>query len=192
MTTSGATTMTYDVANRMIISATSTGSAHFSYDTQNRRVWQWNGAVDQNNNPVSYSIYYYGANGKRLVAYTVTLSQVLTNGHISGYTLGSSVVLQDAYFGRRRLAPMDRIGSAADVGTYPGQQSISFFPYGQDKGMAGANDNWKFATYWRDSATGLDYAMNRYYSSAIGRFLSPDPYISSAGPSVPQSWNRYG
>ena len=98
------------------ISATSTGSAHFSYDTQNRRVWQWNGAVDQNNNPVSYSIYYYGANGKRLVAYTVTLSQVLTNGHISGYNLNSSVVLQDTYFGNRRLAPMDRIGSAADVG----------------------------------------------------------------------------
>jgi RHS repeat-associated protein len=191
MTTSGATTMTYDVANRMIISATSTGSAHFSYDTRNRRVWQWNGAVDQNNNPVSYSIYYYGANGKRLVAYTVTLSQVLTNGHISGYTLNSSVVLQDTYFGRRRLAPMDRIGSAADVGAYPGQQSISFFPYGQDKGTAGANDNWKFATYWRDSATGLDYAMNRYYSSGLGRFLSADPYTASGGPAVPQSWNRY-
>jgi len=33
--------------------------------------------------------------------------------------------------------------------------------------------------------------MNRYYSSAIGRFLSPDPYRASGGPASPQSWNRY-
>ena len=30
----------------------------------------------------------------------------------------------------------------------------------------------------------------RYYSSALGRFMTPDPYKSSAGPGDPQSWNR--
>jgi hypothetical protein len=33
--------------------------------------------------------------------------------------------------------------------------------------------------------------MNRYYSSTIGRFLTPDPYHASGGPKNPQSWNRY-
>jgi len=68
----------------------------------------------------------------------------------------------------------------------------SYYPYGEDKGTPLLpNDQWKFATYTRDSATGLDYAMNRYYSSAWGRFTSPDPYQASGGPSDPQGLNRY-
>jgi RHS repeat-associated protein len=47
-----------------------------------------------------------------------------------------------------------------------------------------------FATYRRD-ATGLDYANQRYYSSTVARFLTPDPYQASGGPADPQSWNRY-
>jgi RHS repeat-associated protein len=52
-----------------------------------------------------------------------------------------------------------------------------------------------FATYWQDSASGLDYANNRYYSNAYGRFMTPDPYKAKGGgpgnPRDPQSWNRY-
>jgi hypothetical protein len=37
--------------------------------------------------------------------------------------------------------------------------------------------------------------MNRYYSSTLGRFLSPDPYRANNGgpgnPKDPESWNRY-
>ena len=43
----------------------------------------------------------------------------------------------------------------------------------------------------RRRATGLDYAMNRSYSSGWGRFGSPDPYQASGGPATPGSWNRY-
>jgi RHS repeat-associated protein len=57
-------------------------------------------------------------------------------------------------------------------------------------------DREKFATYTRESATGLDYAVARYYSSAYGRFNTPDPLHSSAtspaDPSNPTSWNRFG
>src|SRR5205807_5365764 len=54
-----------------------------------------------------------------------------------------------------------------------------------------ANDQVKFASYTRDSATGLDYADQRYYANTFGRFMSPDLYQSSGGPTSPQSWNRY-
>ena len=54
-----------------------------------------------------------------------------------------------------------------------------------------ANDREKYATYTRDSVTGLDYAMNRYYSSVWGRFLSPDPSGGSVRLRNPQTWNRY-
>jgi uncharacterized protein RhaS with RHS repeats len=34
-------------------------------------------------------------------------------------------------------------------------------------------------------------AVNRYYSSTLARFTTPDPYRASGGPADPQSWNRY-
>jgi RHS repeat-associated protein len=41
----------------------------------------------------------------------------------------------------------------------------------------------------------LDYANNRYYSNAYGRFMTPDPYKGNSGgpgdPRDPLSWNRY-
>jgi len=53
----------------------------------------------------------------------------------------------------------------------------------------------RFATYTRDSATGNDYADQRYYSSTLGRFMTPDPYRATTAvansPSDPQSWNMY-
>jgi RHS repeat-associated protein len=43
----------------------------------------------------------------------------------------------------------------------------------------------------RDAETGLDYFQTRYFSSAQGRYTSPDPLMASARPSNPQTWNRY-
>jgi RHS repeat-associated protein len=44
----------------------------------------------------------------------------------------------------------------------------------------------------RDAESGNDYFEARYYSSAMGRFLSPDPgWFSAADPTDPQSWNLY-
>jgi RHS repeat-associated protein len=43
----------------------------------------------------------------------------------------------------------------------------------------------------RDSESGNDYFGARYYSSAMGRFMSPDPMLNSARPGNPQTWNRY-
>jgi len=66
----------------------------------------------------------------------------------------------------------------------------TYYPYGAEY-TATANDTEKYATYTRDSLTGLDYAMNRYYSSSWGRFVTPDPSPSSIDLRTPQSWNRY-
>ena len=43
--------------------------------------------------------------------------------------------------------------------------------------------------YKRDSESGLDYALARYYDSRTGTFCSADPRAGSPGD--PQSWNRY-
>lgn len=91
-----------------------------------------------------------------------------------------SLVSSDEYFGARRVATMDQLGS---VGTY--------YPWGEDKGTTNPQNTWSFATYWRDAGTNLDYAMNRYYSNAYGRFLSDDPSARNWNPANPQSWNTF-
>jgi RHS repeat-associated protein len=66
-----------------------------------------------------------------------------------------------------------------------------YFPYGEERAVT-AGSGYKFATYWRESASGLDYADQRWYSSVAGRFLTADPYQASGGVGNPGSWNRYG
>jgi RHS repeat-associated protein len=43
----------------------------------------------------------------------------------------------------------------------------------------------------RDSQTGLDFFGARYFSSAQGRFTSPDEPFADQHPGDPQSWNLY-
>jgi RHS repeat-associated protein len=44
----------------------------------------------------------------------------------------------------------------------------------------------------RDTESGNDYFLARYYGSNMGRFMSPDPSgLSAVNPSNPQTWNLY-
>lgn len=50
----------------------------------------------------------------------------------------------------------------------------------------------KFTSKERDNETGLDYSINRYYSSVQGRFTSADPIpMTSQRPADPQRLNLY-
>jgi len=85
----------------------------------------------------------------------------------------------------------DRLGStrATTVLTYGGGSTTrNYYPYGEEIGST-ANNQYKFASTYGDSATGLDYAVNRYYASGTARFLSVDS--GRAKLRRPGSWNRY-
>jgi RHS repeat-associated protein len=61
--------------------------------------------------------------------------------------------------------------------------SSHYYPYGEE--ITGtANDTYKYAGLYRDSDSMLDYAMNRYYASGVGRFLTADrgSVLSSTSP----------
>jgi len=49
----------------------------------------------------------------------------------------------------------------------------------------------KFAGSERDTETNLDFMQTRYYSSAMGRFTSPDEPFADQEAYDPQSWNLY-
>jgi RHS repeat-associated protein len=138
-------------------------------------------------------VYLYGLGGERLGVY-----EVVENAS----TLTFSAEERALYFGGRRVwtdrTPYsvndeeeefaDRLGSVVwREGT-----RLSYYPYGEEKGTTTEQGRDKFGTYQRDEVTGLDYAVNRYYGSGLGRFLSADPYEGSGAVKSPQSWNRYG
>jgi RHS repeat-associated protein len=169
----------YDVENRIYALVGVSPYTSYSYDAQGKRTFMWGGTSDSNNNPTSYSVVAYSASGQKLGTYLLIPGAYYSGGNYVA-CIDVSVATSDQYFGGRRLAVQDQLGSA---GTY--------YPWGEAKGSTNPQDTWSFASYWRDSATGLDYANNRYYSNAYGRFMTPDPYASSGGASDPQSWNRY-
>jgi len=160
--------MGYDYDNRLSWA----GNDGYGYDPENRRVWRGTG----NNQEV----YFYGVDGRKLGTYQVnwdwTSIQTLSeNLYFAGRLIKSN----------SKWVVTDRLGSVVKSE----YETLRYFPWGEERSTTTQNRD-KFATYFRDS-TGLDYALNRYYSSSHGRFLTPDPYVASASLTNPQSWNRY-
>jgi RHS repeat-associated protein len=172
-------TVYYDAENR--IAGVSSAGIQYASDSRNKRIWR--GTLSSGN--LAQQVYFYGVDGQKLGTYTFSLGQY-GEGNIPEMT--NSTVLLATFFGSKRIGTFDRLGTAK---YNPNGQVQSFYPYGEDRGTVQPNDSLKFATYTRDAATGLDYADQRYYASNFGRFMSPDPYVASAGPSDPESWNRY-
>ncbi len=171
----------YDAENRL---ATSTG-LQYAYDSRNKRVWK---SVLSGGN-LTQEVYFYGVDGQKLGTYGFSL--MLSPGSVMTDSASSLAV----FFGGKRVGitsggtttafKQNRLGS---------NQGFQFYPYGEARGTAPA-DTVGFATYTRDSATGLDYADQRYYASNFGRFMSPDPYMANNGaagdPADSGSWNHY-
>jgi len=166
--------LTYDISNR-IATAAGPSSEWYSYAPGNKRVWK---KRQTGVSTYEENVYFYGAGGQRLGTYTLTDS--------SG-TLALTVKSANLYFGGKLIkegvswVAMDRLGSVrARLGD--GLTTFDHFPYGEEKPSTTAQDRNKFATYFRDH-TNLDYADNRYYTSGMGRFITPDPTEVSAGTS---------
>jgi RHS repeat-associated protein len=73
------------------------------------------------------------------------------------------------------------------------ERGFAHFPFGETWYESGPDvpgaQKYKFTSYERDQESGLDYALFRYYSPRIGRFMSAD--LVAGSPVSPQSLNRY-
>lgn len=87
----------------------------------------------------------------------------------------------------------DHLGSPRFITDSVGQSlgTIPFSSFGS--GGATGMGALQFTGHERDlgtnSSDALDYMHARYYSAAVGRFLSVDPILGK--PELPQTWNRY-
>ncbi len=181
----------YDAENRLGFANMAGGMVEYFYDAQNKRIWQGTctaGGNCQQGVVNTDTITLFGADGRQIATYQWSAPWNNTQTQVA---IPFQASARRAYFGGKLVAQsqsgvmlsavQDRLGS---VGKY--------YPYGEERNSPQLpNDQVKFATYTRDSGTGLDYADQRYYASVLGRFMTPDPSRSSAGPGEPGSWNRY-
>jgi RHS repeat-associated protein len=159
--------LSYDYDNRLSWTSTEGG---YSYDPDNRRMFKSATSAEQ--------VYFYGVDGRKLGTYQVnwdltTIQTVSENLHFAGRLIRSN----------NNWVVTDRLGSVVRSGT----ETLRYFPWGEERTTTAHNRD-KFGTYFRD-ASGLDYALNRYYSSSHGRFLTVDTGKADVG--SPQSFNRY-
>jgi RHS repeat-associated protein len=167
----------YDIQNRLA-SGPGIGNSVYLYSAANKRIAK----LDSSGNE---TVYFYGVHGEKLTTFTLFSSQTAAQVMNNVYFAGRLVERYNNAFGRNAYVFADRLGSV-------GNGASTFLPYGEELATPQTpNDVEKFATYTRDSTSGLDYADQRFYNSTYGRFMSPDPYKASGGPGNPTSWNRY-
>jgi len=162
----------------------------YSYDGEGRRVQHdhqtWNGSAFTT---ASSTLYVYDARGQLAAEYGAqSANPPCVTCYLTTDMLGSTRMMTDQAgtavarydylpFGQEILPPP----SGGRAGVLCGSSSC----YSLSSAV-----NQKFTAKERDAETGLDYFIARYYSSAGGRFTSPDK-IGFSMAERPQSWNLY-
>jgi uncharacterized protein (TIGR02594 family) len=101
----------------------------------------------------------------------------------------------DHQFGKASYYFRNHIGSLAVVTDASGTilKEFDYFPFGAEVFLDNrvVPDRFRFTGQERDGETGLDYFGARHLSSAIGRFLTPDPLGVVTASVDPQQLNRH-
>jgi RHS repeat-associated protein len=182
--TSGPYQYTYNGEGEM----TSAAGVTYTYDGDGKRVQKSNG-----------KLYWYGMG-----------SSALDESDASGNTNNSSFN-EYVFFAGKRIARRDssgnvsyyfadHLGTARVVTNSSGSicYDADFYPFGGERIVTDTCDSaYKFTSKERDPESGNDYFGARYYSSALGRFTTPDwaakptavPYAEFIDP---QTLNLYG
>jgi RHS repeat-associated protein len=177
----------YDAAGNV----TYDGTLHYYYDAENRLI-----QIDSPS--IQYAYDGEGRRARKTVGGTTTyfvygqlglMSEFSTNSFLSS---ASGAVATD----RLRYRIGEPTGTAVLVMDSSGavRENNRTLPYGEPWTQAPPSlsaNALKFTTYQHDDESGQEYAMARYYAGRMGRFLTPDPGLTGAELSDPQSWNAY-
>ncbi len=151
----------YDSLNQRVRIAPTRGTYEFVFDTMGRRVSTWYAATHAFDESNAYSDW----------------------GPISVRLGGQTQFEHQNWLGTERVRT-----------TYNGAValSISSLPWADDHTPSGDNgDQHDFAGMERDLEDSSEHAQFRQFSTNLGRWQSPDPYLGSYDFTNPQSFNRY-
>jgi RHS repeat-associated protein len=158
---------------------------YYNYDAENR-LWRVdNGAVR----------YQYDAEGRRVKKITGSETTYYVYGQIgllSEFTIGTGTA-QASVNDKRVYRVAEQTGTSVLLLAVDGTliEENRVLPYGEPWQSTSPDNEGKFTSYLRDAETGNDYAMERYYASRSGRFLTSDPGNAGAILQNPQTWNGY-
>jgi len=191
ITTSG---FAYDAAGNM----TNDAQYIYTFDAENR--------IKQKSAGTAATYYYDGAglrvkkvSGGTTTRYIFSGTRVIAE-YVNGAAVGSPT-REYVYAGSQLVATLNSTGTPTyhhpdhlsarinsnGSGSLVGQQGN--YPFGQAWYSSSTTTKWRFTSYERDAESNLDYAIFRYDSNRLGRFMSPDPLAGSIR--NPQSLNRY-
>src|SRR2546429_3356157 len=164
-------------------------SISYAYDGDGRRVAKLNSSNQ------ATKLYWYGIGSDALDETDGT--GATNNANFSEYAFfsGKRIARRDAsnnasyYFA-------DHLGTSRVVTNATGTvlDDSDFYPFGGERPIiSSSGNNYKFTGKERDSESGLDNLGARYYSSSMGRFMSPDPESFSGFDNQhdPQAWDAY-
>jgi RHS repeat-associated protein len=177
-------TFTYDGENRQVTANVNGQPATYSYDGDGHRVMK---VVGTGASSVT-TVFVYDAMGKLIAEYRSDPVPAPPNGGGTSYLTS------------------DHLGSTRVVTKQDGtvKARYDYLPFGEELGSGvgsrtsamgyGAADatRQKFTQKERDAESGLDYLLARYYSSAQGRFTSPDEFTGGPDESIRLRSQRLG
>ncbi|MFQ5684640.1 MAG: hypothetical protein ACE5HC_15380, partial [Candidatus Binatia bacterium] len=153
----------------------------YAYDAEDRII-----EVKQGPTILSTSSYDGSFLRVKKVAGSTTTVYVFSGTKVIAEYVAGSLSKEYIYAGSQLLATLE--GSATKyhhsdhlsvrvttdpAGNIIGQQG--HYPFGEAWYQQAGNTKWMFTSYERDVESGLDYAIFRYDSSRLGRFMTPDP-----------------
>ena len=183
----------YDMSNRLVQAVSAQdpsrgGRERYWYTPDNQRV----STLKVGNAGVLSQVFFVrGAHGEMAAVCTAQLFGQMPVCDMPEVKWAGRLIRQN-----RVPVVTDRVGSVvanSPGSSYGASPNRYFLPFGDGPATTGSPvaGGSAFATYWADLNTGLNYADQRYQSSAYGRFMSADPYKASAGAEDPGSWNKY-
>jgi RHS repeat-associated protein len=175
ITNDGQYSYTYDAENRAVTGAAAT----YSYDGAGLRVKKVAGATTTR----------YIFSGTKVVAEYEGASPNPSSPTREYIYSGSALLVTiegetTTYHHQDHLSA--RVNTDAS-GAVVGEQG--HYPFGEFWYSSSTTTKWRFTSYERDAESANDYAIFRYHSNRLGRFLTPDPLAGSIA--SPQSLNRY-
>ena len=175
--------MSYDLRNRLVTTSSSgNGQEWYAYDPKNLPIWRQTVNGEE-------TLYLYDILKRRIGCYKLVAD---AKGNLSFSVLDNNVYFGDRMlYSRGQAVVLDRINSVRSwASAASGGRTTKYLPFGQELAPT-LQDQDKFGSAMRSSSSGLDYAEQRPYSSILGRFLSPDPFLGSVRMDDPQTWNRF-
>jgi RHS repeat-associated protein len=195
-------TYTFDAENRIVLASGMSGGPYcYVYDGNGLRVAKKSSATSCASGTVT-KIYWRSISGDSLAESDGTGSTSNSAYYESVFFSGRRIASRNGtgsifYFFADQIGTTRTITTGNGPGQTPGQlcYDADFTPYGQEMQhterlqTTACPPNYKFTGYERDSESGLDYAIARYYSPLLGRFLATDPLGGTVGSL--QSHNAY-